>query len=98
MFAVEPALQASGIGRALLAELERRIEAEQSATRVRMTVIAQRTELIAWYQRRGYALTGEEEPFPYGQPRFGLPRRPDLGFVVLEKPLAQADVGGRSRA
>ncbi|HEX6242355.1 MAG TPA: GNAT family N-acetyltransferase, partial [Polyangiales bacterium] len=87
MFAVEPALQAGGIGRALLAELERRVVTEQSAARVRMTVIAQRTELIAWYERRGYALTGEAEPFPYGVARFGLPRRPDLVFVVLEKAL-----------
>jgi hypothetical protein len=43
--------------------------------------------LIAWYARRGYLLTGEREPFPYGQPRFGLPRRDDLYFAVLEKKL-----------
>ena len=87
MFAVEPALQAGGVGRALLAQLEQRVATELGATRVRMTVITQRSELIAWYQRRGYAPTGEREPFPYGQPRFGLPRREDLEFLVLEKPL-----------
>ncbi|MET0388093.1 MAG: GNAT family N-acetyltransferase, partial [Polyangiales bacterium] len=27
------------------------------------------------------------EPFPYGDPRFGLPRRDDLFFRVLEKRL-----------
>ena len=53
-----------------------------------MTVIAQRAELIAWYERRGYARTGEARPFPYGDPRFGEPRRDDLSFLVLEKPLA----------
>jgi hypothetical protein len=52
-----------------------------------MTVSAQRTELIEWYLRRGYALTGEQRPFPHGDPRFGLPRRDDLVFVVLEKTL-----------
>lgn len=88
MFAVEPALQAAGIGRALLVELERRIVAEQLGTRARMTVIAQRSELIAWYERRGYRFTGEREAFPYGQPRFGIPRQDDLSFVVLEKQLA----------
>jgi hypothetical protein len=54
---------------------------------VRMTVIAQRAELIAWYARKGFSPTGEIAPFPYGDPRFGLPRRDDLYFVVLEKPL-----------
>ena len=46
-----------------------------------------RDTLIAWYERRGYALTGETKPFPYDDPLFGLPQRPDLEFVVLEKRL-----------
>jgi hypothetical protein len=52
-----------------------------------MTVIAQRTELIAWYERRGYRRTGEHRPFPYDDVRFGLPQRPDLYFNVLAKTL-----------
>jgi hypothetical protein len=52
-----------------------------------MTVIEQRDELIAWYERRGYARTGRHAPFPYGDARFGEPKRPDLRFVVLEKRL-----------
>ena len=52
-----------------------------------LTVIAQRLELIAWYARRGYLPTGEHRPFPYGDARFGLPRRDDLVFDVLRKPL-----------
>ncbi len=51
---------------------------------MRMTVIRQRTDLIAWYGRLGFRSTGETEPFPYGDERFGRPRRPDLEFVVLE--------------
>ncbi len=58
-----------------------------AATRMEMTVIRQRAELIAWYERRGYRLTGETRPFPLDDPRFGLPRTRDLAFVVLEKPL-----------
>ena len=54
---------------------------------VTMTVIAQREELIAWYLRRGYVNTGETAPFPYGDLRFGEPKRPDLHFVVLRKAL-----------
>ncbi len=52
-----------------------------------LTVIAQRPELIAWYQRRGYLPTGDTRPFPYGDDRKGIPRRSDLHFVVLAKQL-----------
>jgi hypothetical protein len=52
-----------------------------------MTVIESRIELIAWYERRGYRATGEHRPFPYDDPRFGLPKRTDLRFVVLHKQL-----------
>ena len=55
--------------------------------RLEMTVIVQRDELIAWYERRGYRLTGERRPFPMTDPRFGLPKRDDLEFAVLEKRL-----------
>jgi hypothetical protein len=46
-----------------------------------------RETLIAWYRRRGYRETGETEPFPYGDDRFGTPLRNDLHFVVLAKDL-----------
>jgi hypothetical protein len=59
---------------------------------VEMTVIIQRIDLIAWYGRRGYAPTGERRPFPYGDERFGLPRREDLEFTVLAKPLTKPPV------
>lgn len=87
MFAVNPDLQAAGLGRALLAEAERVAREAWHVAAMRMTVIEQRSELIAWYERRGYRLTGETGPFPYGQPRFGIPRRNDLRFVYLSKPL-----------
>ncbi|QNK00458.1 GNAT family N-acetyltransferase [Dyella telluris] len=87
MFAVNPLLQRAGVGRAVLAEAERIAKETWQATAMRMSVIEQREDLIAWYVRRGYALTGETRPFPYGQPRFGIPRRDDLRFVWLSKPL-----------
>ena len=31
-------------------------------------------------------------PFPYDEPLFGVPQRPDLAFVVLEKALAAGPV------
>jgi hypothetical protein len=36
-------------------------------------LIVQRTELIAWYERRGYPPTEERKPFPDGDERFGPP-------------------------
>jgi ribosomal protein S18 acetylase RimI-like enzyme len=90
MFAVSPTLQGGGIGHALLAEAERIARTGWGATSMEMTVLTQRRDLIAWYQRRGYQPTGASEPFPSHDRRFGLPRRDDLRFDVLAKPLAGA--------
>ena len=87
MLTVDPALQGSGLGRALIDEAERVARDRFGADRMEMTVIIQRTELIDWYVRRGYALTGERRPFPAKDPKFGLPRREDLEFVVLGRKL-----------
>jgi GNAT superfamily N-acetyltransferase len=87
MFAVRPGRQGRGLGRAVLAEAQRLARAEWHATRMEMTVIRQRLDLIAWYARLGYQPTGATEPFPYGDERYGRPTRPDLEFVVLAKPL-----------
>jgi len=90
MFSVQPLQQGEGVGRQLLAEAERIARDDLAATTMIMTVIAQRTELIEWYERRGYRRTGETEPFPYGNERYGVPRRPDLVFAVLAKPLGRS--------
>jgi ribosomal protein S18 acetylase RimI-like enzyme len=87
MFAVPPGLQGRGLGREILAEAERLARDEWGAVAMVMTVIAQRPDLIAWYQRRGYRLTGRSSPFPHETLRFGVPRRPDLRFAELSKPL-----------
>ena len=86
MFAVRPGLQGGGIGDAILRECERRARS-MGLSQVRMTVIWTRAELIAFYLRRGYAATGETAPFPYGDERFGKPRREDLYFQVYAKSL-----------
>ena len=87
MFAVRPGLQGGGLGKRLLAECERIVGDEWGLPVMRMTVIDVRDELIAFYQRRGYRRTGQFKPFPYGDARFGQPKRDDLRFEVLEKPL-----------
>ena len=87
LFAVSPGEQGGGLGRMMLAEAERIAREEWGCAVMAMTVIDVRAELIAWYERRGYRRTGTHKPFPYGDPRCGLPRRADLRFEVLEKPL-----------
>jgi len=54
---------------------------------MQMTVISIRDELVAWYERRGYRRSGVFKPFPYGDERFGIPKRDDLRFEVLLKSL-----------
>jgi GNAT superfamily N-acetyltransferase len=88
MLTIRPDLQGGRRGRTLLAAAEC-AAADHGAQRMRMTVINIRHTLIAWYERRGYARTGETQPFPYHDQRFGVPQRNDLHFVVLEKLLTQ---------
>ncbi|WP_296278847.1 GNAT family N-acetyltransferase [Pseudoxanthomonas sp.] len=90
MFSVRPDLQGGGVGKAILAEAERVARDEWRLPAMRMTVIDIRDELIAFYERRGYVRTGTKKPFPYGDERFGIPKRDDLRFEVLEKPLMEA--------
>lgn len=86
LFAVDPTAQARGIGSELIDEAERTAR-EWGCTSMDIEVIAQRAELLAYYERRGYRPTGETTPFPYGDERFGIPRRDDLYFVVLARSL-----------
>lgn len=89
MFAVSPTAQGSGIGKLLMAEAERHVQQHWDLHTMQMTVIDCREELIAFYQRRGYVRTGITKPFPYGDARFGQPKRDDLRFEILQKNLEQ---------
>ncbi|MBD3828759.1 GNAT family N-acetyltransferase [Stenotrophomonas sp.] len=91
MFAVEPTLQGGGVGKQVMDAAEAHAAAAWQLDVMQMTVIDIRDELIAFYERRGYRRTGIKKPFPYGDERFGIPKRDDLQFEILEKPLvAQA--------
>lgn len=81
MLCVDPELQAEGLGRALIADAEDMAADEFGAKVMSMTVVDVRTELIAYYERRGYVRTGELRPFPLSM---------DVPFqmVVLERPIA----------
>ncbi|MGB7972967.1 MAG: GNAT family N-acetyltransferase [Roseiarcus sp.] len=84
--ATDPTRQNGGLGKILLSAAEQWVR-ERGGKRIRMTVVSVRDALIAWYLRRGYAKTGETQPFPYGDDRYGAPLRQDLSFLVLEKAL-----------
>ncbi|QLJ01845.1 GNAT family N-acetyltransferase [Streptomyces sp. NEAU-sy36] len=87
MFAVSPTQQGAGLGKAVIAEAERQARENWGVSEMHMTVISVREDLIAWYERRGYRRTGRMSPFPYGDERFGIPRRDDLQFELLVKKL-----------
>jgi GNAT superfamily N-acetyltransferase len=86
MFAVSPQRQGGGLGKQVLAEAER-LARDWGLEELEMSVLEPRTELIEFYERRGYARTGGFVAFPYGDPRFGEPQRDDLRMVVLRKRL-----------
>lgn len=64
LFAVEPTLQGSGIGKALLAYAESEAYNQWGINTAIMEVISHREELIEYYERRGYVSTGKMIPFP----------------------------------
>jgi ribosomal protein S18 acetylase RimI-like enzyme len=83
MLTVAPPLQGRGIGKELLAAAEQKAR-QLECKSVYMTVITDRTELIAWYERHGYLKTGQTRPFPMNNPRYGIPKK-YLEFTLLEK-------------
>lgn len=88
LFAVSPRHQAMGIGKQLLQYAEQIAIQHWSARRAMLSVIACRHELIAYYQRRGYRLTGEQKPFPVN-PALWTPTVNDLTLSILTKDLSQ---------
>jgi len=83
MLSVKPDTQGKGIGKKLLESAEAHAKQHQCST-IYMTVISIRKELIDWYVRHGYELTGERKPFSVPDIRWGIPKQ-ELEFVVLEK-------------
>lgn len=88
LFAVDPKRQAGGLGRQMLAQAETFAKETWGVKIMEMSVIFTREELISWYVRRGYRVTGKTKPFPYEElENRGGALRDDLHFTVLEKEL-----------
>lgn len=87
MFVVNPALQAKGIGKNLLAEAENLALQTWMVDKFQMHVIKLRQELIAFYERRGYLQTGIVKEFPVN-PDVWQPKLDGLQLETLEKIIA----------
>ena len=85
-FAVSPAHQAAGTGRAAIAAAARVAVDRYGARRLQIEVLEPHTVLLAYYERRGFARTGATRPFP-ADAVHAIPQRPGLRFLVLEKPI-----------
>lgn len=83
MLTVKPTLQKGGIGKRLMQAAEAYAR-EKGCTAIFMNVLTDRSELIAWYERQGYADTGQRKPFAFTDPRYGFPKKP-LEFMIMEK-------------
>ena len=79
LLCVDPPMQSSGLGSRLIREGEE-LARSLGASIMEISVIEDRTELIAMYERKGYRDTGKREPFPAPQPR-------PLYFRLFEKRL-----------
>ena len=80
LLCIDPRLQTGGFGKQLVAAAEDCAREVFGATRMEMTVIDVRRRLIAFYERRGYAVLGEKRDFP-------IPLDPPLFMDVLVKAL-----------
>lgn len=90
MLAVHPTQQNSGLGKIMLAHAEECAVQRFNAERLLMHVLAARHELIDFYRRRGYELSGKSAPYPdnigAGTPRLALRlvemcKRPETGPI-----------------
>lgn len=88
MLTVKPDIQATGIGKKMMQAAET-FAISKNLYCIEMNVISVRSELIAFYERRGYQQTGEKRDFPT-DPKFGI-KKQELEFIVLEKKLEKVD-------
>ena len=84
MFAVSPGLQGGGIGKSLMRAAEE-FGVAIGCSRIVISVISIRTELIDWYKRHGYVETGDGIAFEDIEGRFGDPKVAEIRLIEMEK-------------
>jgi ribosomal protein S18 acetylase RimI-like enzyme len=82
MLTVRPDLQVRGYGKFILSVGEKYVISNWNVDYIEMTVVIQRTELVAFYNRRGYKDIGQRQSFSL---KFGSPKQGGLEFATLKK-------------
>ena len=88
MLSVDVNAQNLKLGRRMLDECDQYAHRHWHFKETRITVIERRKELVNWYERRGYKLTGRTEPF-HQDPRFGIPKVNDLLLVEMSRAISE---------
>ena len=83
-FAVHPDHQSSGVGKCVLALAERYAVDKLKAEKCILFVVSERTELIAFYLRRGYQRTSVSKQYPLNA-NVGVPKSSGLMIEQLCK-------------
>lgn len=84
-FAVDPNVQNSGYGKALLHYAEQVTQHYPEIHTLTMSVLSVRCELIAYYERRGYFKTGRHFAYPI-EADVGIPLI-ELDLIEMKKPI-----------
>lgn len=84
MLSVDVNYQGKGVAKNLMSECERYTKEVWGLNEIRMKVIGRRTELIDYYKRRNYVITGEKEDFIIAGDAFGEPAE-KLYFEIMSK-------------
>lgn len=84
LFAVDPNIQAKGIGKQVLKLAQKYTKDILVLSKITMVVISQREELISYYERRGYIKIKTNQKYPKNLD-VGNPKIEGLTFDHLEK-------------
>jgi ribosomal protein S18 acetylase RimI-like enzyme len=85
MITVDPLKQGGGLGKQLLENAFARART-LGAQLIKLTVMSDRHELIAYYERRGFKRTGAQFTFEPSDTRYGLPKK-DLVLLEMSRNL-----------
>ena len=83
MLSVRPDVQGKGYGKFILSTAEKYAVSDWNVDYIEMRVFVQRSELLAYYFRRGYNVTDLREPFLPNEDAHLI--RDDLEFCTLRK-------------
>ena len=89
MLVVKPGLQGAGTGARIIQAAEDYAQSVWHSSKMTMTVITVRSELIAYYERRGYRRTGRKKELKFDKTH-GMPLVEGLELEFFEKDLDKA--------